>query len=453
MTPPVLAHRIGGAAVLRRLSTPARPRIRGHALAGAIAIATFLGTLAAWSALAPLAAAVVANGQLKVERSRRVVQNLEGGVIREIRVREGSVVAEGDVLVRLHDEQTGASAELLAAVHDSHRALRARLIAETGSADVIDFPEDLVARRTQARIADMLAQQDAIFRQRRTSLDGQASILTRRIQQLEAEIRAHEAITTAQDTQLRLLQEEEATVRQLVAQGHERKPRLLALQRHGASLQGNRDEQIGLIARARQAIAETELQGAQLRTNFGREVALELRDVESRIVETEEKLRAAADVQRRREILAPTGGIVMNLRFNTLGGVVRPGEPILEIVPARERLIVDVGVQPHDIDSVGIGHTADVRLLAFKQRIVPSIRGLVVHVSADTLEGERGAPATYRVHVLIDAEQAQQVERVAGVALQPGMPAEVLIESGRRTVAAYLLEPLRDSFRRGLREP
>lgn len=422
------------------------------AVAGTLAILLCLGGFVLWAAYAPLATAAVTSGQLKFEGNRRVVQNLEGGVIREILVKEGSVVAEGQVLVRLHDEQSGASAELLASLHDSLRALRARLMAEAEQSGAVAFPADLLQRRAQPRVADMLAQQEAIFHQRRAGVQGQAAILGRRIQQLEAEIRSYDAVAAAQQAQLRLLREEETTVKQLLAQGLERKPRLLALQRHGAALEGNRDEQAGMIARARQSIAETELQIDQQRTHFRREVALELREVESRIVETEERLRAATDVQRRREIIAPAAGIAMNLRYNTVGGVVRPGETILEIVPARERLIVEVGIQLHDIDVVALGQPADIRLLAFNQRLVPVIRGRVVHVSADAVAAERGAPAAYRAHVAIDAEEIEMVERLSGATLQPGMPAEVLVIAGERTVADYLVAPLRDSFRRALRE-
>lgn len=431
---------------------PSKPRVRGCAAAGAIAIAAFVATFAGWSILAPLSAAVVTAGQLKVEHNRRVVQNLEGGVIREILVKEGSVVAEGQVLMRLHDEQTGASAELLTSLHDSLRALRARLMSEAAQREHVAFPPDLLQRRALPRVADMLGQQEAIFQQRRSGLDGQAAILGRRIQQLEAEIRSYAAVATAQQAQLRLLQDEEATVKQLVDRGLERKPRLLALQRHGAALEGNRDEQAAMIARARQSIAETELQIDQQRTNFRREVAIELREVESRIVETEERLRAAADIQRRREILAPAAGIAMGLRYNTVGGVVRPGETILEIVPARERLIVEVGIHPQDVDVVGLGQPADIRLLAFNQRVVPVIRGRVVHVSADAVAAERGVAAAYRAHIAIDAEQIEMVERLSGATLQPGMPAEVLVLAGERTVADYLVSPIRDSFRRALRE-
>lgn len=434
------------------LVVPSQPRIWTYALAGFIAITVFIVSFIGWSMSAPLSTAAVTTGVIKVERNRRVVQNLEGGVIREILVQEGSMVTPGQLVMRLHDEQTGASADLLSSFYDSQRALRARLKAEADRTEDLDFPEDILSRRSQARISDLLTQQTSIFRERRRSIDGQTSILKRRVQQLEAEIRAYESIARSLQTQLQFIREEEATVRVLVTQGYERKPRLLALQRQAAALEGNRDEQNSLIARARQSIAENELQMNQLQNNFQREVALELREVESRIVETEERQRTAMDIQLRREVLAPVGGMVVNFKFNTIGGVVKPGEQIMEIVPGKEKLIIEVNVMPQDIDIVSVGLKAEVRLTAFKQRVVPMIHGHVIYVSPDAFVNDRTGVSTYRAHVQIDEEQVEKLERLLGVRLSPGMPAEVLIASGERTFLTYLTTPLRDSFRRAFRE-
>lgn len=430
----------------------AGPPMWGLAVAGLLAIVVCLGGFFFWAAYAPLATAAVTSGQLKFEGNRRVVQNLEGGVIREILVQEGSMVTPGQVLMRLHDEQTGASAELLSALYDSQRALRARLLAESQGLAAIDFPPDLVARRGQTRIGEILAGQEGIFRQRGRTIQAQQEILRRRISQAEEEIRAYAAIAQSLEDQLVLIRQEERTVRELVAKGYEKMPRLLALQRQAASLQGSRDQQRSLVARAQQAISETEMQMRQLVESFQRDVVTELRDVEQRIVDVEERQRAASDVQLRREIVAPAGGMVMNLRFTTLGGVVRPGEPILEIAPLRERLIVEVGVSPQDIDVVGVGLRAEVRLTAFKQRVVPLLHGHVVHVAADATMNEATRQSSYRAHVEIDLEQLEKLQRAVGSRATPGMPAEVLIYAGDRTFLDYLVRPVLDSFRRAFRE-
>lgn len=428
------------------------PSIALNALLGSVAIALFLLGFVAWAALAPLASAAVAQGQLKFEGNRRVVQNLEGGVIREILVQDGSLVEAGQVLMRLHDEQTGASAELLSALLDSQRALRARLLAEALGAEAIDFPPELRARRGQPRVAEMIDGQEAIFRQRRRTLDAQSAILRRRSGQLGEEIRSYEAIARSQEDQLVLISEEARVVEALLRQGFERKPRLLALQRQAAALQGSRDQQRSLVARAEQGIGETEMQLRQLVEAFQRDVITELRDVEARIVDAGERQRAASDIQARRDISAPAGGMVMNLRFTTVGGVVRPGEPILEIAPAEDRLVVEVSIQPQDIDVVGLGQRAEVRLTAFRQRVVPQLHGHVVYVAGDAVAGDRNAPPAYRVHVAIDAEQLDKLRRATGVAPTPGMPAEVLIFAGERTFLDYMVRPLLDSFRRAFRE-
>jgi HlyD family type I secretion membrane fusion protein len=326
------------------------------------------------------------------------------------------------------------------------------LLAEALGAEAIDFPPELRARRGQPRVAEMLDGQEAIFRQRRRTLDAQSGILRRRIGQLGEEIGSYEAIARSQEDQLVLIREEASVVEALLRQGFERKPRLLALQRQAAALQGSRDQQRSLVARAEQGIGETEMQLRQLVEAFQRDVITELRDVEARIVDAGERQRAASDIQARREIAAPAGGMVMNLRFTTVGGVVRPGEPILEIAPAEDRLVVEISIQPQDIDVVGLGQRAEVRLTAFRQRVVPQLQGHVVYVAGDAVAGERNAPPAYRVHVAIDAEQLEKLRRATGVAPTPGMPAEVLIFAGERTFLDYMVRPLLDSFRRAFRE-
>ncbi len=428
---------------------PNRPSTRADIWVGIALVAMFTAGLGVWSAWAPLAAATQASGSLVVEGSRRTVQHLEGGIIREFLVRDGDRVTENQVLLRLDDTQTAATAEALRGAVDGFRALDARLAAERGEADRVNFPDDLGQRRGELRVAEILAGQEAIFSSRRVALDGQSAILRQRIAQLRAEIRSYEAQMKSHDDQLFFVRAEIDDVRGLVEKGLERRPRMLALQRTAAQLVGGRDQQLGLIAKAEQTIQETELQLLQLRNARQAEITTEQRDLQTRLADVEERLRAASDVQRRRDVLAPVAGTITSLRFHTIGGVVRPGEPLLDVVPTEEGLVVEVRILPNDINAVVVGMPAEIRLTAFRQRVVPAVHGKVVYVAADVESDPRSAQSFFRAKVRIDPSQLAALEDVV---LAPGMPADVMISAGDRTLLRYLAQPLLDSFHRAFRE-
>ncbi len=430
-------------------SLPVRPPTRTDMWIGIALVVVFTAGLGAWSAWAPLAAATQASGSLVVEGSRRTVQHLEGGIIREFLVRDGDRVVENQVLVRLDDTQTAATAEALRGAVDGFRALDARLAAERIEADRVTFPDDLSQRRGEQRVAEILAGQEAIFSSRQIALDGQSSILRQRIAQLRAEIRSYEAQMKSHDDQLFFVRAEIDDVRGLVEKGLERRPRMLALQRTAAQLVGGRDQQLGLIAKAEQTIQETELQLLQLRNARQAEITTEQRDLQTRLADVEERLRAASDVQRRRDVLAPVAGTITSLRFHTIGGVVRAGEPLLDVVPTEEGLVVEVRILPNDINSVSVDMPAEIRLTAFRQRVVPAVHGKVIYVAADVESDPRTMQSFYRAKIRIDPSQLAALEDVA---LAPGMPADVMISAGSRTLLRYLAQPLLDSFHRAFRE-
>ncbi|MFN8831173.1 MAG: HlyD family type I secretion periplasmic adaptor subunit [Labrys sp. (in: a-proteobacteria)] len=434
---------------------PARPALDGRVATGIAVIVLFFGGLAAWSALLPLSAGAIASGQLVVEGQRRVVQNLEGGIIRSFLVREGDTVREGQPLLRLDDVQTTAVAEQVRSQADALMAEIARLRAERDNADGIPFPSSLLERRATPRVDEAIRGQIRIFEGRRQAHAGDLDIIQRGIEQTRAEIAGYQGQITSYDEQLRLVREETATVADLVERGLGQKPRLLALQREGAGLQGARDALLGQIARAKQVIAEAELRASQLRKNHEAEVAGALREAEARLSAIEERLGAAEDVDSRRVLRAPVAGIVTNMRFFTPGGIVRPGEPILDIVPAGERLVVEARIDPKDIDTVAIGLPAEVHLTAFRQRRVPLILGKVIYVSADIeidaearARGQQGG--FYRARIELPADQLRLLHDLPP--LSPGMPADVIVSAGERTLLEYLLEPLRESLRRAFRE-
>jgi HlyD family type I secretion membrane fusion protein len=428
---------------------PPRPPVRAPVLSGLLILLVFCLGFGGWAALAPLSSAAIAPGFVRVESNRKTVQHLEGGIINQLRVHDGDIVQAGQVLIRLDRTQAAARHDALLHQYQSLRAAEGRLVAERDGRDRIAFGKELESRLGEPRVADILAGQESIFETRRRSYQGQIEILKQRVEQLRSEIAGLRAQVSSEDRQLALIAEETADVGSLVEKGLERKSRLLALRRQAALLEGSRGEHVAEIARAEQAIGETELEMFSLEDRLAAEVAEELEEVQSQLAETAEELRAAEDTLRRREIRAPIAGTVMDLQFFTDGGVIAPGVPILDLVPESDRLIIEAQVSPLDIDTVELGLPAQVRLIAFKQRSTPTLDGQVIQVSADSLSDEETATTFYKADVEIDPAE---LARLDGISLYPGMPAEVLIRTGERTLADYLLTPILDSFARAFRE-
>jgi HlyD family type I secretion membrane fusion protein len=328
-------------------------------------------------------------------------------------------------------------------------ARAARLVAERDGAPEIAVPAGLVARQGDPDVATLLAGQRRIFAARAESLAGQIGILEQRKSQLDAQIAGVRAQLASDTTQLRLTTEQAAVVEELYRKGFERKPRLLELQGRAAALAGSRGEHLAEIAKAEQSRGEAELQILDLRNKRAEEVAKELREVEGQLEAMREQRRGAADVVKRTTVTAPTAGIVMDLRVHTSGGVVGAGQPILDIVPADEGLLVEAKLRPLDIDAVHVGLTAQVRLTGLKQRNTPELAGRVVHVAADSLTDQRTGQSYYVARVAIEADALAH----AGIpALYPGMPTEVYIVTGARTAFQYLVDPIRESFAHAFRE-
>ena len=455
---------------------PSRPEGMGIArtmVFGIVVIVVFLGGFGAWAGFAPLERAAIAQGVVSVSGKRKTVQHLEGGIVAGILVKEGGVVTAGQALVVLDDTRARASFSLLQAQHRSAAALEARLQAERDGLDAIRWPAWL--RRAVAEAAeeaggdgdteddgeageaagageeagsDVLATQERIFRARARSLDNRIAIHRRQIAQLRAETAGLEEEIEAQNRQLALLEEETAAFRALVERGVEGKPRLLALERTRAEVAGSRARNRSQVARVEQKVGEMRLTIEELGNTRMTEVAAALREVETRLSDLGEGMASARHVLSRTRVLAPVSGTVVNLRVFTRGGVVGPGEALMEIVPAGDRLVVEARVEPTDVDSVRAGLSARVRLTAFSQFTTPALSGEVARVSADRLVDERTGAPYYEARVALDPEQPE----LAGLKLQPGMPAEVMIVTGERTALEYLLEPIVASFGRALRE-
>jgi HlyD family secretion protein len=428
----------------------AAPSTRGAVWFGLLAIIIFLGGGAAWSFLAPLSAAAVAPGVIKAEGNRRTVQHLEGGIVREILVKDGDQVQAGRVLMRMDDV---ASLSTLASLRDTRWQLvaqEARILAELSRAPELRFPADLQqAALSEPRATDAVASQQTLFASRRAATENQRQMLISRLQQMEAQIGSTEGQLRSQQRQLELAKDLVRMSQELMARGLEPRQRMIERQRLQESTEGNIIDLQGQILRTRNQMIETTAQLRLVDDQLNNELGDQLRDVRGKLVDVEERMRPAADAAQRRDVVAPVAGTVLNLRFFTAGGVVKPGDPILDIVPTDDPLVAEVQVQPNDIRSVHVGLQAEVRLPAYKARVLPYLHGHVITVASDTLVDERTRAPYYKAQIRIDPAQ---LARYPEVELVPGMLVETMIVTGERSLWEYITQPLRDSFARAFRE-
>ena len=417
-------------------------------LAGsAVALCFFVG-LGGWAATAPLAGAAIASAVVAPDGSRKTVQHLEGGIVHRILVKDGSKVVAGQALIEL--DTTGSQAEhaALLAQCQALLAAEARLMAEQAGSPMAAFPADLTAAAARdPALARVLASEADHLASRRAALADQLSVLVERSTQGEAEIRGLEAQIASGQRQLELIAEEVEGVRILLAKGLERKPRLLALQRSQAQIEGSVASGRAGIARARQVIAETRQQMRSLTSDHVELVARELGETRKSRAPLEERLRATADRLARTTIIAPVAGTVVDLQVTTPGGVIAAGTPLLDIVPAGAELLLEARVAPNDIDEVHVGLVAQVHLLAYRSQNLPRIEGTVREVSADRLEDATTHQPYYLARIAVGTDALP-----AGIVLSAGMPADVAIVTAERTMLDYLLRPITDTLRRGLRE-
>ncbi len=421
--------------------------IRNPVRLGLLVIVLLLGSLGGWSLLTQINGAVIASGTVTVESSRKTVQHADGGIVSEILVKAGDRVEAGQVLARLDGTVDGADLQAISSQLDELLARRARLQAETQNAAQITFPREFAIRQSERALRDTLKRQQALFLAQRDARDGQTGLLRQRILRFEQEIAGLEAQRIEEERQLELLEKELSGLRDLHKKGYARLTRILALERvqaEVASTIAGRDAQ---IARAQNGIEEVRLQIIQSDREAQETQVKDLEDVESRIAVLRERKVAADARYKRVDIRAPHDGTVLAVNINTVGGVVRPGETLLEIVPDGDDLIVEARIAIEDIELVTAGSSSTVRLSALSGATSPEIEGHVTWVSADSIKDERTGASHYLARVQIEPSPMP-----ADLTLVPGMPAEVFIKTGARSPISYLLKPLTDNFARSLRE-
>jgi len=424
-------------------------RMGGVVGVGLIVLMTFFGAFGGWVVLAPLDSAAVAGGTVKVEGERKTIQHLEGGIVEQLLVREGNAVKAGAVLLRLDDTQARTELELLDSRHVARTALAARLRAERDNLLEVQFPTTLRRRMEEPSVAAAITAQIRVFEARQTMHAGETKILQNQIIQSGDEVIGLMDEIAAQNEQIALINREISGLEKLYQKRLTPLERLLNLKRQRAETRGFRAKNQAAVARSKSSVLEIEQRIIELRTRMLNEAVGELSEVEAELYDLKQQKQAAGDVLRRTELTAPVAGVVVGLRFHTSGGVIKPGEAVLDLVPIGTRLVIEARVRPDDIDLVKTGQGAHVRVTAFNQRDMPAMQGIVLTVSADSLVDERSGEPHYVALIKIEDHE---LVKLGSAKLLPGMPAEVMINTGTRSMLDYLLEPLLRTLRRAMRE-
>ncbi|WP_404406572.1 HlyD family type I secretion periplasmic adaptor subunit [Pelagibacterium halotolerans] len=422
--------------------------MRRHLLVGLAVVAVLVLGVGGWAATAPLSGAVVAPGTIVVDTDVKPVQHVAGGIVAEIAVENGDHVEAGDVLVRLDDTETRSNLAIVTKRLDELAVRHARLIAEQTGAGTVSLPEGFT-EAGEADIAPLLAIERSLFDARRAIRDGEANLLEQRIAQYELEIEGLQLQVDSKLQDVALVETELEGLRNLYANNLVSLSRVNALERELVGLNEQHGVLLAQIAGIEGQIAEARLQILQITSTLQGEVANEIAEVQSQIAELSEERVAAEEQLRRIAITAPQTGIVHELAIHAPGAVVAAGEPLMVIVPLNDDLVVDARIQPQDIDQVQVGQTAKLRLSALNQRTTPEIGGLVVRVGADLSADAQTGMSFYAVRIAIPSDE---IARLDGVSLLPGMPAEAFIETGERTALTYLTKPLTDQIARAFRE-
>ena len=426
-----------------------RRSIRRHALAGLVIVAILAGGVGGWAGTMKLSGALIAPGSVVVDSNVKKVQHPTGGIVGELRARDGDRVKIGDVVVRLDDTVTRANLAIVTKGLTELIARKARLESERDGADSVVFPADLLARLNDADVAVAMESERRLFDLRRNARIGQKEQLRQRIEQLKEEVRGYRAQQEAKTKEIELIEREMVGVRDLWKQKLIPINRVTELERQAARLEGESAQLIAQTAQIGGKIAETELQIIQIDRDLSSEVAKETREIDGKLGEFVERKVTAEDQLKRIDIRAPQDGTVFQSTVHTVGGVITAGDPIMLIVPEADNLTVEAKVNPQDIDQVRIGQTALLRLSAFNQQATPEINGAVTRISADAASDQRTGTTYYTIRIAMPPEE---VAKLGEVTVIPGMPVEAFVQTGERTMLSYFLKPLNDQLMRVFRQ-
>lgn len=426
---------------LENMTSLERPRIIGLTLLVAV-----FGVFGLWAAIAPLDGAAFAPGTVTVKSYKKIIQHLEGGIVANILARDGDPVQSGDTLLVLDDTQPRTSLEIVNSQFTALTMREARLIAERDGEPEVNYP--VAIPQSGAGAVQEMAAQNEIFFARREANEGRTEILRRRVEQLKNQVTGMEALLESKKLLAQSFAEELEDTQTLLSQGFSEKTMLRQAERSFALYSGEAAELSASIASTLVQIGETELEILQQKSEFQNEVVSELSEVQTALIDVRERRKALLDVVSRTVIKAPDSGIINGMKVHTVGGVIGAGAPIAEIVPKTDDLIIEASVNPTDIDRVSEGQEAQIRFSTFGSR-APNIYGKLLSLSADAILNEANGASYYLARVEVNPESLQEM---GDLALLPGMPAEVYINTGSRTLLQYLFKPLSNAMARSFNE-
>lgn len=424
------------------------PSLRRLGTISILGLTLTLGVFVTWACTVNLDAAAVAGGTVVAESHRKTVDHLEGGILRELLVQEGDHVTAGQALLKLDATQADASLGEQRGQYWSLLVRAARLEAEQRDAREIALPDELAALAEQPAVATMIAAERQLFLARLQTFDNTAAVQRKKIAQLVEQIASFRIQSAATHDRLRFTNEELDGVKTLLDKGYETKPRMLSLQAQVADLKGRLGELDGNVSQAQQAIDGAELEIIGARRQRQSDAGSALQDVETQLSALHERLPAIEDISRRRTVLSPQDGVVSDLHYHTIGAVIPAAQPILDIVPVEDSMMIEAQIAPTDIEHVKVGEPASVRLLTYKQHKVPILEGTVSYVSADKLIDPKGE-AYFLARIELPAAAFRGLHNVR---LSPGMPCEVMVMRGNRKAIDYFISPIMESTRRAFRE-
>ena len=427
-----------------------KQRLWRPSVVGCIFVGVFVVGLLIWAALANISAATVAPAEVRVEANRKTLRHREGGVVSQILVREGELVEAGEPLLRFDDVQARAAVDVLQNQTDAVLAQVARFAAESTGSRNLTFPEALTSRMSDPRVAGIVRDQQLLFTTRLQFFESQQAVLTQRVEQLATQMVGVQAQIDSVEQQIELTEEELAGYQTLFEKGYAPKTLILRYERSLSELKGRQGALLAELNRLRQAQGEARLQLTTLRDERISQAAEGLRQMQTQLSDVGPRLTAAQQVLDRTTVRSPVAGYVLNLTQFTVGGVVAPGELLMDVVPADAALIVTARIPPKDIDSVHVGQEARVTISAFNSRKVAPLDATVVTVSADRLLDANTGEAYFQADLRIAPEALKELP--AGQELSPGMPAQAMIVTGERSILSYLVNPLTDTIGEAMRE-
>ncbi len=426
--------------------TAARPCI----IAGMIIVGIFFGGFGLWAVLGKMEGAVVAPGVIKVEQNRKDIQHLEGGIVQKIWVRDGDKVVKGQKLISLQGISINSNVDILSGQLNASLAMKARLEAERKMANAISWPDELMQNQDEANTQRLMRMETEVFNSQRNTLREQEKLLKTQVEQIYKQIDGLTERSASEDNIIAALEDELVAKRELLRERFLDKPQVLALERELASHRGLKSSLAGQMAESQERITEIRVRLNALKTQYVERAVNQMAQLQPHLFDLQDRIRPLLDAQVRLDIVSPTTGTVVGMQVFSEGGVVRPGEVLMQIVPEKEPLIVECHVRPMDIAKVFMGQQARIQLNAFNQREVQPVGGTVVYLSADSVDMRTpyGEQQVYQAHVEIEVEQVI----AQGVEISPGMPVTVFFSTGKRSFLDYIMEPLIENFRQALNE-